>query len=90
MGTINSFSMRAGSSYYFSNLFLGTEFYYSNGNKANQDYRLDFSGMNSTLSVGYNFLKSNIFHLEPQISFLMSNNKILKDDILTKKTEYLC
>lgn len=57
MGTINSFSMGAGSSYYFSNLFLGTEFYYSNGNKANQDYRLDFSGMNSTLSVGYNFFK---------------------------------
>ena len=48
-GNINSFSMGAGSSYYFGNLFLGTDFYYSNGNKSNQDYKLDFSGMSSTL-----------------------------------------
>ena len=87
-GNINSFSMGAGSSYYFGNLFLGTEFYYSNGNKSNQDYKIDFSVMNSTLSVGYNILKSNIYQLEPQIGFLISNNKILKDDILKTKTAY--
>ena len=87
-GNINSFSMGAGSSYYLGNLFLGTEFYYSNGNKSNQDYKLDFSGMNSTLSIGYNILKSNKYQLEPQIGFLMSNNKILKDDILKSKTAY--
>lgn len=87
-GNINSISMGAGSSYYFGNLFLGTEFYYSNGNKSNQGYKLDFSGMNSTLSLGYNILKSNKFQLEPQIGFLMSNNKILKDDMITRKTEY--
>ena len=87
-GNINSFSMGAGSSYYFGNLFLGTEFYYSNGNKSNQDYKLDFSGMNSTLSIGYNILKSNKYQLEPQIGFLMSNSKILKDDILKSKTAY--
>ena len=87
-GNMNSFSMGAGSSYYFGNLFLGTEFYYSNGNKSNQDYKFDFSGMNSTLSIGYNILKSNKYQLEPQIGFLMSNNKILKDDILKSKTVY--
>lgn len=87
-GNINSFSMGAGSSYYFGNLFLGTDFYYSNGNKSNQDYKLDFSGMSSTLSIGYNILKSDRFQLEPQIGFLMSRNKILKDEILKSKTAY--
>ncbi len=87
-GNINSLSMGAGSCYYFGNLFLGTEFYYSNGNKSNQDYKLDFSGMNSTLSIGYNILESNKYQLEPQIGFLMSNNKILKDEILKSKTAY--
>lgn len=80
--------MGAGSSYYFGNLFLGTDFYYSNGNKSNQDYKLDFSGMSSTLSIGYNILKSDRFQLEPQIGFLMSRNKILKDEILKSKTAY--
>lgn len=87
-GNFKAFSMGAGSSYYFGSLFLGTEFYYANGDKSNQNYKLDFSGMNSTLSVGYSVLKSNKFQLEPQIGFLMSNNKILKDDILTNKTAY--
>lgn len=87
-GNINSISMGAGSSYYFGDLFLGTEFYYSNGNKSNQDYKLDFSAMNSTLSLGYNILKSNKFQFEPQIGFLTSKNTILKDDMLTRKTEY--
>ncbi len=87
-GNINSFSMGAGSSYYFGNIFLGTEFYYFNGDKSNQDFKLDFSGMNSTISIGYNILKSNKYQLEPQIGFLMSKNKILKDDILKSKTAY--
>ncbi len=87
-GNLNSFSMGAGSSYYFGDLFLGTEFYYSNDNVFNQDYKLDFSGMNSKFSIGYDILKSDKFQLEPQIGFLMSNNKILKDDILTNKTAY--
>lgn len=87
-GNISSFSMGAGSSYYFGSLFLGTEFYYSNGNITNQNHRLDFSGMNSTFSIGYDVLKSDKFQLEPQIGFLMSDNKILRDDMLTNKTEY--
>ena len=87
-GNMNSFSLGAGSSYYFGNLFLGTDFYYSNGNKSNKDYKLDFSGMSSTLSIGYNILKSDRFQLEPQIGFLMSRNKILKDEILKSKTAY--
>lgn len=87
-GNVSSFSMGAGSSYYFGNLFLGTEFYYSNGKTSNRDYALGFSGMNSTLSIGYDIFKSDKFQLEPQIGFLMSNNKILRDDMLTNKTEY--
>ena len=80
--------MGAGSSYYFGNLFFGTEYYYFNSYKSNQDHKLDFSGMNSTISIGYNILNTNKYQLEPQIGFLMSKNKILKDDIQKNKTEY--
>lgn len=83
---IASFSMGAGSSYYFGNLFVGTEFYYSNGKKSNQDYKLDFSGINTVFSVGYNVLKSSKFQLEPQVGFLMANNKMLKGDIQANET----
>ncbi|WP_443937678.1 hypothetical protein [Pedobacter sp. MW01-1-1] len=87
-GSLSSFALGAGSSYYFANLFLGTEFYFSNGSKSNEINKLDYSGLNTTINVGYNVLKSTKFQLEPQIGFLMSNNKYLKGDLKTNNTEY--
>ncbi len=88
INNLNSFSMGAGSNYYLGNIFLGTEFLFSNGKESNQDYNLNFSGLNSTFSIGCNIIKARQLQIEPQIGFLMSNNRMIKDDYQLNKTAY--
>lgn len=79
---ISSFSVGAGSGYYFNRLNIGTEFYFSNGTNSNSNFKVDYSGMNTSLFIGYNILKNRKLLLEPALGFSFLNNK----SIISNKT----
>lgn len=85
---INTFALGAGSSIYFRNLFLETEFQFLNGGKSNVENKLTLSGINSSLSIGYNLFPSGKWHLEPAIGLASLNNKIIRDDIKNNQSTY--
>ena len=72
---LNSFSLGAGSSYYFNRLNIGTEFHFSNATNSNSNFKIDYSGMNSSLFIGYNILSNNKISIEPTVGFSFLNNK---------------
>lgn len=86
--TVHSFSLGAGSYFYLGNFFIGTEFQFLNGNRSDTDYRLSLSGMNTTFSMGYDVLKSEVYSLEPNIGFVMMKNKIISDDVINNQSAY--
>ena len=77
---IFSFSIGAGSSMNFGQISIGTEFYNSNGNNSNDQYKIQYNGFNSTIYVGYDILKNSLSSLEPSLGFSMSNNQLIVDD----------
>lgn len=81
---ISSFSLGAGSGYYFNSLNIGTEFYFSNGTNSNSNFKLDYSGMNSSLFIGYNILKNKKLLFEPALGFSFLNNK----SVISNKTSF--
>jgi len=64
----------------FGQVSIGTEFYNSNGNNSNNQYKIQYNGFNSTIFVGYDVLKNNLLSLEPSLGFSMSNNQLIVDD----------
>lgn len=85
---ITSFSLGAGSYFYFGSFFVGTEFQFIDGQQKNSDYRLSLSGLNSTLSVGYNILKSYKYSFEPNVGVVMMKNKVNTDNFRNNESVY--
>lgn len=85
---ITSFSLGAGSGYYFNRLNFGTEFYFSNGTNSNSNFKIDYSGMNSSLFIGYNILRSSKFLIEPTLGFSFLNNKSIVSNKTTFQNQY--
>jgi len=86
---IYSFSLGAGSEYYMNRLKIGTEFYFSNATNSNSNFKVDYSGMNSSLFIGYNILKNRKLLLEPALGFSFLNNKsIISNKILFQNQYY--
>ncbi|NME70975.1 alpha/beta fold hydrolase [Flammeovirga aprica] len=81
------FQLGAGSNYKFGGFLVGTEFYNSNGNIKNNQYKIDYKEFTSTLYVGYDLLSSSDFAIEPNIGFFMKTGQSITHELQNNNTQ---
>jgi hypothetical protein len=78
--TLYSLSIGAGSAYTKNNYVIGLDFVYSSAQKSNTSGEIQYIGFSNTLSFGYNFSKSNVWKIEPNLGIVLNNNQLIVQD----------
>ena len=72
-----STSLGAGSYWTKNRYIVGTEFFYSAGNKEKDRYKVQYTGFNTTLYAGYKIIHRARFNVIPAVGLGIVTNKVL-------------